>query len=498
MGITFLLDDVGGNKKTSSATEGRIYITDLKHRAFYCPIKWMGETCLCFEPATEEPVAVHIRYDIEGFGTCWITMDNCGQGYTGSGRRYSLMDELINSRISRIKRRLEGMDQDPEVVSMLGEVEKEMSRGNRQRALYLATVAGEDVEFRKAKGRLDEPQYRTKASFSGTLFGERLGEYAIGVGRDWEGAPPDFLRPVERWNTITGVVNATTLPTFWRWIEPERGEFNFGPLDRMVAFCRERSIAMKSFALYWGGIGGTPVWFRSLDLKQQLTAVKEWMKVLIDRYGGYIQIYEVVNEMHDWKYANPKKYSHKELLEITASVCRWAGELAPGRERIINNCMPWGEYCQELQGDCWVPLTFLEEVAGQGIEFEGVGIQYYFPGRDIMELGAHIDRFASFGKTVHITEMGTPSAAGDRQEVETGQVDLMNGWRGVWNEERQADWMEMLYTIAMSRDAIRTLNYWDVDDTQAFIKYAGILDADGNPKCSYERLLRLKEKYLPK
>jgi len=111
-------------------------------------------------------------------------------------------------------------------------------------------------------------------------------------------------------------------------------------------------------------------------------------------------------------------------------------------------------------------------------------------------LGAHIDRFSGFGKPLYITEMGTPSAAGDMKEVETGQVNLMNGWRGTWNEEHQAEWIEMLYTIAMSKDAIRALNYWDIDDNQSFIKYAGILDMNGNPKPSFERIRKLRKMYL--
>ena len=495
MGINIVLDDVREGRKSSSVAAGRIYITDLKHRAFFCSMEW-GDNQLNLDPSIEKPVAVHVRFDIESFGICWITMDNCGMGYVSSEKKYSLMEELVYSRISQIKRRIPHGVIGEISTSMIEEAENEFSHGNKHRALCLVTVAGEDIEFQLAKRILDNSQYRSKASFSGTFFGERSGDYAIGVGKDWEGTPPNFLRPHERWNTIAEVIDTTTLPTFWRWIEPERGKFNFTSLDQIVAFCRERSITMKSFALYWGGIGGTPKWFRYLDLKHQLLAIKEWMKVIIHRYGEYIQVYEVVNEMHDWLYANPAKYGHKELLEITASISQWTKEMAPGKTRIINNCMPWGEYCQKYQGYHWVPLTYMEEVIRQGIEFEGIGIQYYCPGRDMMELGAHIDRFAGFGKPLYITEMGTPSAAGDMKEVETGQVNLMNGWRGTWNEEHQAEWIEMLYTIAMSKDAIRALNYWDIDDNQSFIKYAGILDMDGNPKPSFERIRKLRKMYL--
>ena len=71
-------------------------------------------------------------------------------------------------------------------------------------------------------------------------------------------ARPDFLRDEHMWPLIAAACQATTLPSFWRWIEYQPGEFNWAPLDRIMDFAEQHKMQVKSFALYWGGIGSVP------------------------------------------------------------------------------------------------------------------------------------------------------------------------------------------------------------------------------------------------
>lgn len=499
MKVRISLDDMKESGRTN-IFPGRIYVTDLKHRSFFCSMQW-EEGLLNLDSPGREPIAVHVLFDVPHFGTIWTTMDNCGEGYSVSNKGYSLMDELVNSRITGVERSLESESCD-KASTYLKKAKDELTGGNKKEALRWSTLAGEESEFDRSKRLLQSASYRTKASFGSTFAGERLGDLAIGVGKDWKNGtpPPDFLIERQRWDIMAQLMNTATLPNFWRWIEPRRGKYNFDPLDRIVDFCRSHSIGIKTFALWWGGIGGTPKWLRLLDFKHQLSAMKGWIRVITDRYGDCIQVYEAVNEMHDWPFANPMRYGHEQLLEITASVCQWLGEMAPGKTRIINHCCPWGEYSQEYQADNWVPLTYLQEVIDHGIEFEGIGVQFYTPGRDMMEIASHIDRFTRFDRLLFITETAVPSAPSHRAAVGTGQIhsSSLNAWRGPWTEDIQADWVEMFCTIAMARECVRGITYWDADDDRAFIRNAGLLDSLGNPKPSFHRLMMLKEKYLRK
>jgi hypothetical protein len=221
-----------------------------------------------------------------------------------------------------------------------------------------------------------------------------------------------------------------------------------------------------------------------------------------------------VNERHDWAFANPQHWSHEQLLEVTILVNEIVGALDPATPRVINNCCIWGDYVQGLGEGFWTPLGFLDEAISRGVPFEGIGLQYYNPGRDLMECAAHLDRFSQLGKQVWITEMGTPSQtagveagwvterrpdgtpflskpSGPAGSPRAGQVDLMAGWRGPWTLERQADWCEYWYSMALSRPFVRALNWWDVVDSRAFVASGGLLDGNYEKKPAFERLLQL-------
>jgi hypothetical protein len=198
--------------------------------------------------------------------------------------------------------------------------------------------------------------------------------------------------------------------------------------------------------------------------------------------------WETVNEMHDWGFANPRRWSHEQLLEVTILVNEIVGALDPATPRVINHCCIWGDYVQGLGEGFWTPLSFLEEALHRAIPFEGIGLQYYNPGRDLMECAAHLDRFSRLGKQIWITEMGTPS---EPARSRGGQVDPMDGWRGPWSPERQADWCERWYSMALARRFVRAMNWWDMVDSRAFIASAGLLDADYKKKPAFDRVVRL-------
>jgi GH35 family endo-1,4-beta-xylanase len=362
---------------------------------------------------------------------------------------------------------------------------------NRMKALEAALVAGEEAARVSADGILSSRNVGAHPGplISGTLFGERQGKWSIGVGPDWnpEEEPPDFIRPAAEAERVAMLCSATTLPSFWRWIEPKRDRPRWDVLEGLLEFCEQHGLAAKSFALYWGGIGGCPVWLRGLPHKEKLQAIERWTTQIVQRYRGRIASWETVNEMHDWHFANPFGWSHAQTLEVTRLVSELVGALDPGKPRIVNHCSIWGEYAQNRPG-IWTPLTYLDALLEAGIPFEGIGLQYYNPGRDLLECLLHLDEFARFGKEIWVTEMGTPSDPRGHGQVETGQIDPLVGWRGTWSPERQADWVELWYTLASSRPVVKALNWWDVTDSQAFIAHAGLLDDQGRPKPSYERL----------
>jgi GH35 family endo-1,4-beta-xylanase len=469
----------------------RFYMTDLDHRCFFCEAFW-DDRHLIVTPPVERPVAIHLLFAPRGFGPIWLTADNQGAGYVDDGKTRNLLAELATSQVARCRRRAAGAEQTQAAQHLFNELPagsfegRDLGLEEAADLLGRALRIGEDVEH-----LLSVRRGHGGALLSGTFFGERRGPYAIGVGPDWpSNATPNFLRPDHEWPLIADACQATTLPSFWRWVEYLPGQFNWAPLDRIMDYAEQHDIRVKSFALYWGGIGGVPPWFRNLSYPAQKEAIRRWVTTMVERYRGRISTWETVNEMHDWPFCDRFNWSHAQALEVTRLVSELVGELDPGTPRLINHCYIWGNNLQHsgMEGR-WNPRTYLEDVVAEAIPFEAIGLQFYNPGRDMLQMALHLDRFIPFGKRIYVTEMGTPSAE-DSAESSTGQLDLSAGWRDIWTLKSQADWVDRFLTMATARPEVAAINYWDFDDTCSFVPAAGLLDGAGQPKPSYHAWLR--------
>ena len=472
----------------------RFYVTDLDHRSFFCEARWDDQDLILDLPAAF-PVALHVLFAARGYGMLWLTADNQGRGYVADGQKRSLLAELAVSQVAQCHARAARLEQanalTRDITALPGGDLHSQDLGLEEAAALLgqALRLGEDIEQAICAER-----GQGGAQLSGTFFGERRGPYAIGVGPDWpSGQTPDFLRPDPEWSSIAGACHATTLPNFWRWIEYWPGIFNWTPLDRIMAYAEQQGMHVKSFALYWGGLGSVPPWFRNLSYGAQKEAIRRWVETLVTRYQSRVSAWETVNEMHDWPFGNRFNWSQAQLLEVTRLVSELVGSLDPGTPRVINHTQIWGESLQHSgQEGKWNPRTYLEAVIAEGIAFEGIGLQFYNPGRSMGEMGRHLDRFIALGKDIYITEMGTP-ATQPSPDFSVTYPALAYGWRGTWTQDVQAEWIDRFLTLAMARPEVRAINYWDFDDACSYVPGAGLLDAQGQPKPAYKAWLRHRQ-----
>ena len=64
------------------------------------------------------------------------------------------------------------------------------------------------------------------------------------------GAPPDFTRDARSLALALDLISGTTLPSFWRYVEFERGRQRWERIDPIVEMAVARRLTIKSFALY--------------------------------------------------------------------------------------------------------------------------------------------------------------------------------------------------------------------------------------------------------
>ncbi len=159
-----------------------------------------------------------------------------------------------------------------------------------------------------------------------------------------------------------------------------------------------------------------------------MRACTDYVRTSVAKYRDRIHAWDVVNELHS---KNELELSKDQLLELTGAALQAAREADPTCFRLINNCCPWCEYlAREVPLGKQSIYDYLTMVRGAGIDYEAIGLQYYYYGRDLLEIERSLETFADFGKPIHITELGTPSSS---EEIQTGWP---NGVRFPWHGER--------------------------------------------------------------
>ncbi|OGO04803.1 MAG: hypothetical protein A2Y73_02080 [Chloroflexi bacterium RBG_13_56_8] len=307
----------------------------------------------------------------------------------------------------------------------------------------------------------------------------------------------------------------------WERFEPVQGQKDWQTKDALVAWLQENGITAKGHPLLWLYPMGVPEW------AQQAKPNYETMKVLargfahemVSHYRDSINIWDVINEAHDW--GNIFAYSPEQIVEMTDLMCRTAREANPNAIRVVNSVLLWGQYvASERRNDnglvsrqlprpferkLMTPYEYLHRCVKAKIDFEVIGLQLYNPEEDMLEVSIMLERFARFGKPIHITEIGVPSAepppeldvrAGDRM-TEEYWCRFNNQWHGPWNEDKQADWHERFYTFCYSKPYITGVTNWELDDVGGggLVHHSGFVRADLTPKKSYRILKNLIEKW---
>lgn len=430
---------------------------------------------------------------VDGFGTVRLYADGGGQGYK-PGATVDLNLEIARARLAAVEQALENAKRSGVVISPVIEERITKSRallrqvdgvaGDPSRWVPLAMEslreslwAGEEVVLARARHVIGRRGWRQGFLFGCNFFG-------------YPAQGEDYALKFER------LFNFATLPLYWRNFEPEEGKPRFQRVDVMLTRLERSGIVPKGHPLCWFHRAGCPSWMEGRPFAEWRKQQERRVREIVSRYRGRIRVYDVINEAHDW--GNEPGFTADELLEMTRTVAVATRAADPNAIRVINNCSLFGEYVAD--GATYLgpqnrrlrtPIQYLRAVISAGIDFEAVGLQVYYPGHDMFEIAAMLDRFAALGKPLHITELGVASST-ERDERALVKDPGTAYWHGPWSESIQADWVEQFYTICYAHPAVEAITWWDLSDAPGhFWPHGGFLRPDLTPKESYERLMRL-------
>ncbi|MBN2377894.1 MAG: endo-1,4-beta-xylanase [Sedimentisphaerales bacterium] len=287
-----------------------------------------------------------------------------------------------------------------------------------------------------------------------------------------------------------------TIPMSWRHLEPKEQEKNFQLLDECVTWLYKNRIAVKVGPLVNFSPVSIPDWLFiwEHDFEQVREMAYDFITSVVERYGSKVQAWDVISGMN---VDNCFKFSFDQILEMTRSTALAAKRASPRSLVLIELKEPWGEYYAVNQRTV-PPMIYADMVSQSGVPFDGYGIKIRFGrggggmhARDMLELSSLLDRFAVFGKPVHLASVQVPSKADTRDD--TSQIGEAGYWHGQWNEQIQADWLDQAYTIALSKPYVETVTWEDLIDTpHAMLQFGGLNKADLSPKPAFEKLRQMK------
>jgi GH35 family endo-1,4-beta-xylanase len=450
--------------------------------------------------ATDRRFSVNARWLVQDVGYLWLSADNHGELYSadnpGAGPR-TLNYEFASSRVRRnglvlSRYRQEKTVFSPEVTHLVTLSEELLEDARRavgdpercarhaDRALSYAVRAGERIELERARDIIARHR-RAEQVYFGCETRQMV----------WAKSEEFTRRFTELFNfaTITHYPWDTWYPLF----EPREGEYRWGIKDDIVRWLEPHGVTLEGRPLFWFHPSVTPEWLARKSFDEVRRYVERHTRDLVGHYGDRVLQWEVVNEIHDW--ANIHNFTPGQITDLVRLACERTREANPQVVRILNNCAPWAEYAARgrmARMDATRPLRsprrFLQDLADAGVEYDVLGIQLYFPQRDLSDVVRLLERLESFSKPMYITEIGAGSGSPAPDSHATTAGGEPYSWHRAWDEELQAEWLEQVYTIFYSRPLIRAINWYDFSDFRPFIVNGGLVREDGSPKRAFHVL----------
>jgi endo-1,4-beta-xylanase len=479
-----------------------VYLADEHEDPFKSAVRITREGIEIPADVGDRRFSVNARWYVPGFGYLYLGADNGGMHYSlkdlNEDAQFNLGLEFARSRVARnlaVRERygIEGSAFSAEVghltalsQELLRDAEKQPALGDRtgqlaNRALLYALQAGEKIELEHAQNLIARKGKRD------AWFGCESRQYVWARSEEM----------VKRFTELFGFATIThyVWDSWYELFEPREGVYNFGVKDNIVRWLEENQITIQGRPLFWFHPTVTPEWLKQKSFSELKSYMEKHVRNVLGHYGDHILQWEVFNEYHDW--ANIHGHTPDQITELTRFALDRTKAENPKVVRILNNCCPWAEYAargrmarMDAKRPLRSPRKYLADLQEAGVDYDVLGIQVYFPQRDLSDIARLLERLAAFGKPIYITEIGASSnllTTSPSGAIIASESDPYS-WHRNWDEELQADWLEQVYTLYYSRPYVKAINWYDFSDFRPFIANGGLVREDCTAKQSFQRL----------
>lgn len=303
--------------------------------------------------------------------------------------------------------------------------------------------------------------------------------------------------------TVAAHFDYAMVPMPWRQMEPEEHRFDTAAVDEWVEWLSKKRLPIIAGPLIQLDETNLPdwmfIWEHDFDSVRELAY--EYVQKIVQRYRKAVSMWNVVAGLHT---NGAFSLSFEQIIELTRLLVSQVKALLPNTRTLITITQPFGEYHAQTK-PCVPPMAYAEMVAQAGINFEAFGVELEMgvpaPGRftrDLFQLSCLLDRFSTLGRPLFVTAVGAPARntpdPGDRSE---GRNDpgRAGRWHRPWDPQLQAEWMDAVYHLALSKPYVESLAWVDLADIHPTLPGGGLLDDVLRPKPAFTQLQTIREKF---
>lgn len=430
-------------------------------------------------------------WETADYGKLLLRADNAGRGFdveaAGSARVIELNIELARTAVHDLERR-QFNGHLPPLKRALGEAMMKRSAVARAAAadavLADALRLRDRLELERARSAIPAP--RTDFSFGvfeGSPYNAGAFELARSAGFD-----------------------LATLLLGWGWTDAKDGGVDVGAVDATfgITALEQLGYRLKSHGSVWlQDYGILPDRARDLPHDALCDAILAQQRALLDAFAVRFSVWEIMNEPNS---TNVVRMPQPMIFELVANSSKLVSDRKP-LTALVNGAhegdygrrfFVYGPDNNPVDTHTMTYAAFLARAKDEGAlaRVDAIGLQYY-PGFHFNEsfgglqgpattpswLVDTLERYAKFGRPIHITEFSAPSSY--------APLWTSGYWRAPWDETIQADYAEAVYTIAYANPAVRSITWWDITDAKSSVVSGGLCDADGRPKPVFNRIASL-------
>jgi hypothetical protein len=373
--------------------------------------------------------------------------------------------------------------------------------------------------FADALGKLEQPveaaQLADRALEIGVELSEQLALFHSDLLLNRRRAGTTFVRHIfgcrvdptvqnEKYKeTVATGFDYAVLPMGWKQVQPQEGQFNTTALDEWVELLSKRRVPTIAGPLVRLDDGQVPdwtvIWEHDFDMLRDMAY--EYVQKIVTRYRKLIGVWNVVAGLQ----TNAAfTLSFEQIIELTRLLVSQVKAILPSAKTLVTISTPFGEY--HSRGKAPVPpLLYAEMLTQSGINFEAFGLELEVgvprPGhftRDLFQLSYLLDKFSTLGRPVFLTAVCAPGRDNADPTDETeGRLNphAAGRWHRAWDPQLQAEWMEAVYHMALSKPFVESVAWSNVADINQTMPGGGMLDDMLRPKPVFARLQQMRERF---